>query len=95
MFEGIDVVRYTQMSRLLKVAEEYGKRLLLPLYGERKAGDLAHKLVANYPEHGFPIYSEELSSLGFVLPRISDRLDGILEHLSLHIPGNNLIGRLN
>lgn len=59
MFENIDVVRYTQMSRLLKVAEEYAKRLLVKNYGHEHAERIATMLVENYPEHGFPIYADE------------------------------------
>jgi hypothetical protein len=47
MFNGIDVVRYTQMSRVLKVAEEYGKRLLRNVYGGSADG-IAEALVAGY-----------------------------------------------
>lgn len=37
MFENIDAVHYTQMARVLKVAEDYAVRLLQPTYTEQQA----------------------------------------------------------
>jgi len=93
MFEGIDVVRYTQMSRLLKVAEEYGKRLLRRDYGEN-ADDIASTLVSKFPEHGFAIYPPEAREIGLqiALPRERDRQ--VLEDLTRYLPDLNAIGNL-
>ena len=59
LFTGVDVVRYTQMSRSLKVGEEYARRLLMPRYAEEGANAIARSLVENYPGHSFIIDEEE------------------------------------
>ena len=45
LFEKIDTVHYTQMSRLLKIAEEYASRLLRSKYGYKKATEIARHFV--------------------------------------------------
>lgn len=94
MFQGIDVVRYTQMSRLLKVGEEYGKRLLKRVYGDGKAETIAKKLVTDYPEHGFPIYPDDAKALGLKLVTVPDSLRGVMEDVTQYLPGQNLVGRI-
>lgn len=64
LMESIDAIQFTQMSRDLKVAEEYAIRLLAPIHGAQKAVEIANLLVNSYPEHGFPILAEEAGSLG-------------------------------
>jgi len=59
LFERIDVVRYTQMSRILKVAEEYAVRLLQDKYPLDDAKRIANHLVSSYPEHVFAIDAKE------------------------------------
>jgi len=59
LLENIDAVHFTQMSRILKVSEEYAVRLLQRRYPEAVAGSLARHLTQNYPEHGFLIDAEE------------------------------------
>ncbi len=63
LFENIDAVHYTQMSRALKVAEEYAIRLLRNRYAEDKARKIARHLVEKYPEHGFVIDTTEATSI--------------------------------
>ena len=94
MFEGIDVVRYTRMSRLLKVAEEYGKRLLRTNYGPRGAATIASYLVERYPEHGFPIYPDEARQIGLKLADISPQLSKILEKTTQYLPNLTAIGNV-
>ena len=94
MFQGIDVVRYTQMSRLLKVGEEYGKRLLARVYGERKAATIANKLVTEYPEHGFPIYPDDAHALGLKLVPLRPQLSSVMEDVTRCLPGQNLVGKI-
>jgi hypothetical protein len=93
MFKGIDVVRYTQMSRALKVAEEYGKRLLRKTYGE-DADEIARKLVENYPDHAFPIYPHEVGEIGIRLAPLSPHLRTVLEKVTQHLPNLNAVGRI-
>lgn len=93
MFQSIDVVRYTQMSRLLKVAEEYGKRLLRRNYGS-EADAIARKLVENYPEHGFPIYPDEAAELGLILESGSPRVRTAIERITTYLPNMNVVGTI-
>jgi hypothetical protein len=93
MFASIDVVRYTQMSRLLKVAEEYGKRLLTKDY-PGTADEIAQALVELYPEHGFPIYPDELRTLGLRIAQLTPARRGILEEMTRSLAGLNVIGKI-
>lgn len=93
MLQGIDVVRFTQMSRLLKVAEEYGRRLLEQGYGE-DGQNIANYLVEKYPEHGFPIYSDELRKIGLKVADVSDDVIDTLERITQYLPNLNAIGRI-
>lgn len=63
LLEKIDTVHYAKQSRVLKVAEDYATRLLLPHHGEKAAGAIADRLVNGYPEHGFVIDRKEMSEL--------------------------------
>jgi hypothetical protein len=91
MFESIDVVRYTQMSRLLKVAEEYGKRLLRTRYGPH-ADSIASRLVERFPEHSFPIYPDEARQIGLKLADLTPSLTRILENTTRYLPNLNAVG---
>jgi hypothetical protein len=87
LFENIDVVHYTQMSRILKVAEEYAIRLLQSRYTEERARHIAHHLVENYPEHGFVIDVTEATridpDLVTALPVESQHIiDKVFPHLT-------------
>ena len=64
LMENVDIVRYTEMSRLLKIGEDYAKRLLAKKYGQKKADSIAASLVGKYPEHGFIIDAEECEAIG-------------------------------
>ncbi|SRR6266581_1296218 len=64
LFEKIDTVHYTQMSRLLKVAEEYAVRLLQPKYSQKKATEIARYFVHEYPSHDFFINLEDAQVAG-------------------------------
>lgn len=64
LFEKLDTVHYTQMSRLLKVGEAYAVRQLEQRYGRQRAEEIARQLVNEYPEHGFYIDARELSKIG-------------------------------
>lgn len=69
LYGSIDVVHYTQMSRVIKVAEEYAARLLRGKYQDAKAQSIARHLVSNYPDHGFVIDIDEARTIGLdVIP---------------------------
>lgn len=95
LFEKIDVVHYTRMSRLLKVAEEYAFRLLLPKYTPDEAKAIARRLVHDYPEHGFCIDASEANdSIGLQVDVPSAELSGLLDRLLPHLSDTITIGRL-
>lgn len=91
MFKGIDVVRYTRMSRALKVAEEYGKRLLRKNYGD-EAAIIASTLVERFPEHGFPIYPHEARQIGLEIAPLSTPVRQCLEEITEHLPNLTAVG---
>ena len=72
LFEKIDAVHYTQMARVLKVAEDYAVRLLQPRYSAKEAQRIARHLVERYSEHGFVIDSTEAEAIGLKLSQLSD-----------------------
>lgn len=65
MLENVDIVHYTQRSRLLKVAEAYAYRLLRRHFAPH-ARKIAEHFVSHYPEHGFVINLEEMRGMGYV-----------------------------
>jgi hypothetical protein len=90
LFEKIDTVHYTQYSRVLKVAEEYAIRLLVPKYTPPIAKEIARRLVERYPEHGFVIDSIEASKIGLqisaptvVQAKIMERMIPFLNQLTV------------
>jgi hypothetical protein len=87
LMENIDIVHYTQMSRVLKVAEEYAVRLLVPRYTQSEANRIARHLVSSYPEHGFAIDHSEARKIGIQHASVCDSttcqiLDEITDTLS-------------
>ena len=94
MFGNVDVVRYTQMSRRLKVGEEYARRLLMNRFSESIANNIARKLVEIYPEHGFIIDHGEAERLGLrpTLPEPDVR--DIMCNLCHLLPNMTAVGRI-
>lgn len=95
IFRNIDVVRYTQMSRVLRVGEEYARRLLATRLGAEKAADIARQLVEKYPEHQFVIDFEEAETLGLRPTRPSGDLAPIIEEVAENLAGLTAIGRIH
>jgi hypothetical protein len=93
MFQHIDVVRYTQMSRLLKVAQDYGERLLRDRYGNR-GGHIAEQLVEKYPIHDWPIYPDEAAEIGLEVAQNTVQISDALEKLTRAIPNVTAIGKM-
>lgn len=94
LFQRIDVVHYTQMSRALKEGEEYARRLLRCRLGEDVSNAIARKLVENYPEHGFIIDTEEVERLGLRPSKpTSDQLR-IMNEIAEQLNGLTAIGRI-
>jgi len=103
LLEKIDVVHYNERSRLLKVGEEYARRLLAPEYPDRPqrdpddvtAGTIAAKLVSNYPEHPFPIDRQEAATvLGLRVEAPSEEQAPILEELWTLVEATSVVGRI-
>jgi hypothetical protein len=97
LFEKLDTVHYTQMSRLLKIGEAYAIRLLEPKYGKQRAEEIARQLVNEYPEHGFYIDRTEANRIGLKVVAASAGLEGALENLKDVVHGMNhtvIIGQL-
>ncbi len=94
LFEKIDTVHYTQMSRLLKIAEEYAIRLLESRYTLKKAEEIARQLVNGYPHHGFFINREEATRIGLKTSTPKDDLETALENLSEASHGLVVVGQL-
>ncbi len=94
LFEKIDAVHYTQMSRLLKVAEEYAIRLLQPKYSKKDAQEIARLLVHQYPEHGFFIDREEANSIGLETEEPQGELASAIEDLIPFIQEATFVGKL-
>lgn len=94
LFEKLDTVHYTQMSRLLKVGEAYAVRQLEPRYGKQRAEEIARHLVNEYPEHGFYIDARELTKIGIkTIPPDAD-LESALEDLKAAMHNLVVIGQL-
>lgn len=94
LLEKIDAVHYTQMSRALKVAEEYAIRLLQPKYSREEAQKIARHLVEHYPEHGFVIDAEEAGSFGLQTGTAPPALQEAIDATALHLDGITAIGIL-
>lgn len=81
LIENIDAVHYTQMARVLRVAEEYAIRLLSSKHTEEEARKIAQSLVEEYPEHGFVIDSDEAKKIGLKVQNPLPKLDAIFDAL--------------
>jgi len=95
LFDKIDTVHYTQMARLLKVAEEYAIRLLQPKYNLETATEIARRLVHQYPQHEFFIGAEEASSINKdLVERPEGEVASIMNDLIEHLQSVTFIGKL-
>ena len=104
LFQKVDAVRFTRMSRILDVAQQYAVRLLEKKYGKESATSIAHDLVANYPTHGLIINREETRKIGtrgahrppvgLRVERNTANMNRILDELYGLVPQITAIGRL-
>jgi hypothetical protein len=94
LFEKLDTVHYTQMSRLLKIGEEYAIRLLEPKYGRPRADEIARQFVNAYPEHGFYIDRAEAAKIGLRTEGNPPDLEDALENLKAAMHGMVVVGQL-
>jgi len=94
ILEKIDVVRYTEMSRWLKVGEAYAKRLLKRHYDKKDAEQIAASLVSNYPEHGFVIDHSEAKDLGLKIELPEGDVEKCYTDILMHVNNITAIGLL-
>ena len=94
LFEKIDIVHYTRMSRFLKVAEEYAVRLLVPHHSPDAAKSIARHLVHDYPEHGFLIAADEAKQVGLNVIDPSAELSKLMDQLVPHLSDMAAVGLL-
>lgn len=95
LLEKVDTIHYAKQSRLLKVAEEYGKRLLEKNFAERDAVSIAERFVSGYNEHGFVISPEEADSF-FPITEGSEEQKAAVKDLEEYLARSNVvvIGRI-
>ena len=94
LFEDIDVVRYTEMSRNLKIGEDYAIRLLTPKYGDIKARDIAKTLTSEYSEHSFDIDQDEAKKIGIKVDLPEGNLSEAYTTIIPYMDKLSVIGRL-
>lgn len=96
LLEQVDVIEYTQMSRVLKVAEEYAVRLLEKNHSQYDAEIIARHLVEYYPEHGFFIDADEAKNISLPITKPTGKVDKLLDemyhYLTLERP--TILGKL-
>ena len=63
LLDKIDTIHYAKQSRLLRVAEDYAIRLMMPRVPKERARQIADQLVKKYPEHGFVIDRKEAKEI--------------------------------
>jgi Serine dehydrogenase proteinase len=94
MVEKIDTVHYSQMSRVLKVAEDYAIRLLQPHFSKDRAETIARRLVEAYPEHGFVIDGREAKQIGLQVADPPKPLALLINQLYTLVGDHHLVGFL-
>ena len=96
LLENVDAVHYTQMARVLRVAEDYAIRLLI--LGQKHSFDnaraIARFLVQRYAEHEFAIDYREADGLNLKVKMASPKLSEIFTELIPYLNGGiNLVGQ--
>jgi hypothetical protein len=104
LLEQVEAVDYTGKSRELKVAEDYGVRLMRKNYSPMEAQRIAKHLVADYPTHGFVIDKEEMGGepnrmgVGLRIHSLGDKASQFEQIVSDLIPFldrfSNVVGRI-
>jgi len=94
LMEKIDAIHYTQMSRVLKEAEEYASRLLRLHHPAEEAAGIARRLVEGYPEHGFVIDYEEAKQMRMHVRKLSKEVAPLLDRMVPFLPSMTAVGHL-
>lgn len=94
LYSKVDVVHWTFMSRLLKIAEDYAFRLLRPRFTETQARQIARTLVEAYSDHGSVIDCEEARRIGLKITEPVDDQAKIVDDLFDVVDGVSAMGFL-
>jgi hypothetical protein len=94
LLERLDVVHFTQMSRILEEAQQYAIDLLKRRFDPEEAKEIASALVTKYPEHGFVIGPEEATRVGLRPRKPTDEQNEVLERLWDDVSGVLALGRV-
>ena len=95
LVDDIDAEKYGELSRELKVGEEYAARLLSPKYEKGEAERLANILVSRYPDHSFVIDIEEAKSIGLDVEEPTDEILAANKKIIPYLDGRvTALGRL-
>lgn len=82
LFDKVDAVRFSQMSRALRQGEEMAIRLLKRRYSPRKSKQIASLLVSDYTDHNFVIdHLECKREIGLEIEAVDSEVDEILNGL--------------
>lgn len=90
----IDTVHYTQMSRSLKIAEEYAVRLLKRKYPDDLAKEIARHLVNNYADHTFAIDAADAGSFRLKVESPTAEQESLLDVVRPYLKQITAIGCL-
>ena len=92
---SMDVAKYTEMLRTLRIGQEYATRLLSAKYGEDKAREIAESLVSDYPDHEFVVDIAEAQSLGLTVENPPDEITEANEKIIPYLDGRvTALGKL-
>ncbi len=85
LYHQLDPKKIGEYARALEIGERYGIMILTRYMGwaEEKADPVVKKLVKWYPNHGFAIDAEELTSLGLPARMVSNEEEALLDELRL------------
>jgi|GEM_PF-6962228 len=78
IYSQVDPIQLGQTSRDMRIAKEYGERL--DVVAKNLKPDALHKLLMEYPEHGFVIDVEEAKELFVRVLPISETTEKIVAH---------------
>ncbi len=91
LYSQIHPKSITEYARALDIGEQYGVRILVRYMGwsSEKAKPVIHRMVYDYPSHGFIIDTEELTELGFTVEHAQGDLETVMEALGLALQTRN------
>lgn len=90
LLDKIDTIHYAKQSRLLRVAEDYAIRLMMPRVPKERARQIADQLVKKYPEHGFVIDRKEAKELLDIVDH-SDETERTLRKIEQYMWDNDKV----